>query len=289
MSRLRRSSVLPRLLWGATIIAAPLSVGLAGHPAAGLWLVPWQRREPTAQQLTTLGPPRQLAVAGHDVVLYERGAGPTVLLVHGWADRATTLTPMIDPLVAAGYRVLAVDLPAHGEAAGRWTFGPALATVIGELLARFEPEAVIAHSVGAVATAKALRDRPSSVERVVFVAPAVRIEHAVERFGVELRLPRRAVRGLALRLERIFGASIWEELAIDRNLRGSTLSGLIVHDVADRRAPVEDARTLHEAWPGSRLIETRGLGHNRLLRDADVVAAVVGAAVRDADRSAEPA
>jgi TAP-like protein len=45
---------------------------------------------------------------------------------------------------------------------------------------------------------------------------------------------------------------------------------LIVHDRGDARVPVSNARRIAEAWPGARLIETRGLGHHRILRDHGV-------------------
>ncbi|HEX8728518.1 MAG TPA: hypothetical protein VF739_07855, partial [Ktedonobacterales bacterium] len=49
------------------------------------------------------------------------GAGPRVLLVHGWEGRGMNLGMFIAPLTAAGYQVLALDGPAHGESPGEQT------------------------------------------------------------------------------------------------------------------------------------------------------------------------
>ena len=50
---------------------------------------------------------------------------------------------------------------------------------------------------------------------------------------------------------------------------------LIVHDREDRINRFADAEAFRDAIPGAQLMETRGLGHTRLLRDEAVVRAVV--------------
>lgn len=276
MSWLRRSTVVPRALWLATRATAPVSGSLSGGVAAALWFVPWQRRRPDPDELAVLGPSERAHVGDAEVVVHVRGEGPTVLLVHGWADRASSLAAFVDPLVAAGHRVVAVDLPAHGDAPGRWTAGPQLARVIAALFDRYQAEAVIAHSLGALATSRALQHAASrTVRRAVLVAPLLRIRDAVSTFGAELRLGDRSLRGLERHVERRFGRDVWHEFAADRNLLGSQVDGLIVHDVDDRRIGIDHARELASVWPSATLLETTGLGHNRILRDRSVVDAVV--------------
>jgi len=50
---------------------------------------------------------------------------------------------------------------------------------------------------------------------------------------------------------------------------------LIVHDREDRINRFADAEAYRDAIAGARLLETSGLGHTRLLRDGQVLAAVV--------------
>lgn len=275
MSALRRSRTAPRVLWLAARATAAVSPRLSSGAAAAMWFTPWQHRPP--RDLAELGPARSLSAGGHEVVIHSRGVGPTVLLVHGWADRAASMAGFVQPLVAAGHRVIAVDLPAHGAAPGRWTAGPALATAIAALAARFEVEAVVAHSLGALVTSRALRppDAPPSVRRLVVLAPLLRIDEAMTMFAREVGLPPRTLQALKGRMERRFTSSVWDDFAADRNLADSHLDGLIVHDSDDARVGVDHARRLRAAWPSARLLETRGLGHTRLLRDPQVIAAVV--------------
>jgi pimeloyl-ACP methyl ester carboxylesterase len=285
VTRLRRSRVLPRILWLATRAAAPLSTTVAGYGASLLWFVPWQR---SASEAATWPPDvrhHRTTIAGHPADLHEVGTGPTVLLVHGWSDDAGAFRPMVDAFTRSGWRVVAVDLPAHGDVPGLRTDLPMQAAVVGALIAREEPSVVVAHSLGAAATALALREHRSGVRGVVLLAPAVRLGSAVRRFLEEVRLPDSVEAGLRRRIERRFGPDIWTDTATDRNLAATGLPGLVIHDVGDRRAPIEEARTLVRAWPGGELHTTRGLGHRRLLADPTVVTRVVAAAT---DALAEP-
>lgn len=281
MTRLRRSRLLPRLLWLVSRTTAPLSANLAGRSTALLWFTPWQRGEPDDAALLPGARQHRIEVAGHQVDVHEAGAGPTVLLVHGWADHAGSLRPLASALTEAGLHVIAVDLPSHGRTPGVRADVFINAAVVGALVERYAPRAVVAHSLGSAAAALALRDGPSSVRQVVLLAPAVRLESAVRRFLVELRLPAGVEPGLRRRIEARFGPEVWTEVATDGNLVASGLPGLVIHDEEDRRAPIEEARQLATAWPGGELITTRGLGHTRLLADPGVVGHVVDAVRSD--------
>jgi pimeloyl-ACP methyl ester carboxylesterase len=48
---------------------------------------------------------------------------------------------------------------------------------------------------------------------------------------------------------------------------------LVIHDRDDAEVPWTDGADLVDAWPGARLLLTRGLGHRRILHDAVVVQA----------------
>ena len=54
------------------------------------------------------------------------------------------------------------------------------------------------------------------------------------------------------------------------------LPGLLVFDHDDPEIPPQQFREAAVGWPDCRVLETRGLGHNRILRDRGVIDAVVG-------------
>src|SRR5688500_3256839 len=56
---------------------------------------------------------RHVDVDGHRIAYREAGAGPVVLLVHGWPT-SSYLWRNVMPAVAARHRVVALDLPGFG-------------------------------------------------------------------------------------------------------------------------------------------------------------------------------
>lgn len=252
------------------------STWMSGWFANRLWFTPWPVEESQAalrRQAEWLAKTRPLVlpVSGRHLAGFVAGEGPTVLLVHGWGERAATMAGFVRPLVATGHRVVGVDLPGHGDSPDGPTdlywFSSVLRSVADHLGGL---EAVISHSMGALATTVALRDG-LEVRAAALIAPAVRLEHALERFTNLSRVHPKAVTGLQARIERRFGPEVWQETAGDAIAKSLQVPALMVHDESDTQVAVEDAITLAAAWPGARLVTTQGLGHVRIVRDPDVV------------------
>jgi hypothetical protein len=58
-----------------------------------------------------------------------------------------------------------------------------------------------------------------------------------------------------------------------------------VHDREDKQIPYAMGRAIAAAWPGAELCSTRGLGHQRILRDPDVIGTVMQFLGTHADRA----
>jgi hypothetical protein len=132
---------------------------------------------------------------------------------------------------------------------------------------------VIAHSLGAAATVRALT-RGLDVERAVFVGPTGGPRDWAERFRRHLGVPPHVMASMRTRSERWLGAS-WDEFDIPALARRQTVPLLVFHDRDDAEVPWSDGAAIAEAWPGARLVTTTGLGHRRILRDEKVVAEAV--------------
>jgi hypothetical protein len=50
---------------------------------------------------------------------------------------------------------------------------------------------------------------------------------------------------------------------------------LVFHDGRDGKIPFRDGEEIVRAWPNAELVQTRGLGHHRILRDRRVIAHAV--------------
>ena len=105
----------------------------------------------------------------------EAGEGPVLLLVHGVAGSHAIWWDNIRPLAQAGYRVLALDLPGHGDSdkPRSISYDP---NAGAELLGRFltamgvEKAVVVGNSAGGLMAALFALDQPHRVERLVLVA-----------------------------------------------------------------------------------------------------------------------
>lgn len=226
------------------------------------------------------GTPFELPVEGHPVAGQVWGAGPLVVLVHGWGGRWTDCAGLIRPLVDSGHRVIAFDAPGHGQSAsgplgrGRSTiieFSDALQAVCE---AYGPARAVIAHSLGCMATGLCIRDG-LTVDRLVLVAPMARVLPYTGVFAERVGFGRRILDGMNDRIERRVSTPLSSFDLPDIGLAVQTPPVLLVHDHADPETMFSDSVAINESWRDSRLHPTSGLGHRRVLRDPSVLHEIV--------------
>jgi pimeloyl-ACP methyl ester carboxylesterase len=216
----------------------------------------------------------------HLLKCYAWGSGErTVLLVHGWESRGTALRTFVPDLVERGYRVVAMDGPAHGDSGGRRvnirTFGHAVQTVIRRL---GNVQGVITHSFGGAATVFALSelDNSISLEKLVLIGTPNRMEKVFQMSVRTLGLPPRAARHYRRLIEEKVGKSLSEAALSELGLKAKVGEALIVHDTTDQAVPLEAARLIAESWPHARMLITEGYGHYRLMKNPDVIRQVTG-------------
>ncbi|WP_454728457.1 alpha/beta fold hydrolase [Cellulosimicrobium protaetiae] len=219
-----------------------------------------------------------------------RDGGPTatgspaeagvVYLVHGWGGWRGQLGAFVEPLRAAGYRVVAFDAPSHGDA-GPGRLGPRRSTMpeLADALAAVVREhgdatAVVAHSLGTATTVLAVRDGLPA-DRLVLVAAIADVLGELDGFADLLGLSRPTRELLQGLISDVAGRPL-AELDVRETLRSHPVPpALVVHDRADKEVPYPVGAALAAAWPEGELLTTEGLGHHRLLRDPEVVRAVV--------------
>jgi pimeloyl-ACP methyl ester carboxylesterase len=269
-----------RLTWWATRLAAPVSRRLAGRLAARLWFTPWpvdsdpKARARHARWLAGTDPYSAVTSYGN-LAAFSAGTGPLVILVHGWGERAGTMGALVRPLADAGFRVVGVDLPAHGDDPTTQTDALILAATVREIAAQAgDVHAVVAHSMGSLTTIIALQEGLTP-RKVALIAPATRIGRNMDAFAQMFGLSGRAVRGLRETIERRYGRDVWTALDGVNAARRLTIPALVVHDEDDPQVPYGDGVALAAAWPGARLVTTNGLGHTRLLGDETVIREVI--------------
>jgi pimeloyl-ACP methyl ester carboxylesterase len=209
------------------------------------------------------------------------GDGPVVYLVHGWGGRGSQFTAYVEPLVAAGFRAVLFDAPAHGDSdpgpvGPRRTHGVEFGKALDATSARFGPaHAVVAHSLGAISTYLTLRFGWLSTQRLVLLAPMVEAESLFDQFQRALGFGPRTRRAFDRHLDAFVGIPVTEFDARVQAAQVPPVPTLVVHDRGDRQTPYPQAVGLVEALPDARLVTTEGLGHRKILRDEGVVGEVV--------------
>jgi pimeloyl-ACP methyl ester carboxylesterase len=199
-------------------------------------------------------------------------AAPAVLLVHGWGGHSGQFASFVPPLLFSGLRAVAFDLPGHGADAIRGA-PAALPDIVGAIRAAARAagpvHGVLAHSLGSVWTSFAILDglRP---QRAVFIAPPSDRE-AFARAQADAAGVGPALFAELRRRDELRYRARWSRLKVSRTAKAMTTPLLVVHDRDDRVVPIRDGEAYAQHWPGARFHETRGLGHNRILRAPEVV------------------
>jgi pimeloyl-ACP methyl ester carboxylesterase len=257
---------------GLEAVLPPLATQLAER----LMLTPLRHRTPrrerplldAAQVLTMPWWPR-----GNTLYGYAWGSGPPILLVHGWAGRATQLGAFVAPLVAAGHSVIGYDLPAHGRSDGDRTNLIEMREALAEIGRRHGPFAgVIAHSMGGAAATMAIAGG-LEVHKLVLISTPASLREQTHRFGATLGVSRDTIDRLTARLEDRFRAPID---SFDVEVIGPAISAeaLVIQDDDDDEVTPETALRVARNLPRARHLPTRGLGHRRILRDPAIIRTV---------------
>lgn len=114
---------------------------------------------------------------------------PTALLVHGWSFRGAHMGKFVQPLLEAGYRVVIVDLPAHGESKGQRTSPVQTTAELGKFVSELGAiDTVIAHSFGGLCSMRLAFAGWNIRQAVTIACPKVYIfEEAADYIGAQGR------------------------------------------------------------------------------------------------------
>jgi pimeloyl-ACP methyl ester carboxylesterase len=227
----------------------------------------------TRREAETLRRAASVRIAGPKgpIAVWHWGSGPRVLLVHGWGGHAGRLSAFVEPLLDAGFGVTAFDAPGHAESGGRLCSLPDFIEAIRAVASAWEPAALIGHSMGAAAAALALAWGLPARAAVLISTPS-NPERYTTRFAKCLKLSAKTTAAM----KRILSARYrveWSDLLLPAHPPSVPI--LLAHDRADARVPFRDSLELARAWPQAELLERRGAGHHKIIRDPEVIARAV--------------
>jgi competence protein ComEC len=250
----------------AGMILAGLSIGVIVYLIViatewGAWslVMPGRRLTPPGEPIG-----REIrAVAGDGTTLTgawfpaagERDRSRVILLLHGLGEDRSALMGRVEPLVAAGWDVAALDGRASGLSGGRRVGYSSVAS--GDVVAWLDaleplagPGATFAawgRSLGASAAARAAAIDPR-ITSLVLEATSVDLREAVAAVLGRFHLPSWLARSILIRARKIAGYALDQPglLELVSNLK---VRALILHGNMDNLVPIDLARKLAAAFP----------------------------------------
>lgn len=259
---------------GVPVPPGPLDTAALAGLAAAIFVRPMRgaRRVPRELGYLESARPRTLRMSHGELAAWEWGAAdaPLVGLVHGWEGHGAQLGAFAAPLVAAGFRVLAFDLPGHGESPGDEAHVPLVARVLAEI----EREAgrffgLIGHSMGAAGAAMSTTLGVAPRGLVLLAPPQSQLER-LNRVANRMQLAGE------LR-EKFFAAVELRTLSVNAEVdmrvvaRAAPCALLVFHDPADEDASFAASEEFVGLWRGARLVSVPGRGHYRILATPEIV------------------
>ena len=197
---------------------------------------------------------------------------PLVMLVHGWTGRGSQMGAFAEPLLKAGFRVLAFDNHAHDKTPGNSTHIFIQSAVQREIAEKFGPiYAVVGHSFGGMVTPYSL-SKGMKAQKVVCISPPSHFDFLLARFSQSLHLPKGIQNYMVNRFKKEYGDDLVERVSSTNTSKElGHIPALIIHDENDEDVLISESEQLQQAWPNSIMKRTTGLGHRRILYNAQVI------------------
>lgn len=254
-----------------------ISPGRAGAKAFRLFQktrkLPLKKAE---QEFYNQARPFEIKHPKENLYAYETGNpdGKLVVLVHGWESNAGSMGAIANALAQDGYRVVALDLPAHGNSKLTHTNLPACREALRALIFQLnptEPFSIVSHSFGSAVSIYALSGSRYVLDQLIMLTSPNRLIAIFDDFRNTINLGHRAYQHLLNLTERILHERVEyssvEEKA--RHIRAKNIT--ILHDINDKVIPYANSLRLGSKLPQAELITLKDVGHCRMLWNADVI------------------
>jgi pimeloyl-ACP methyl ester carboxylesterase len=214
-------------------------------------------------------------LSGGGVLSIHGNGQKKMLLLHGWSGWIGQFKDLISQLDPNEYTIYAVHPLGHGESHAAESHPGRFIEAVLEArdYVGVSFDVAIGHSLGAAALVyvQAMRN---CFDRLVLVSGPATIEGVLNRFARFVNLGEKSKQLFIRSMEATVGLDVdrLDLVTLAPSIRQPTL---LVHDGMDQEVPASESKALSEVFPRSRLFETSGYGHSRLLQNPAVIGEIV--------------
>lgn len=205
----------------------------------------------------------ELFFNGDTIMTYHwLGENKTILLAHGWESNSARWKTFIKALQKFNYSIIALDAPAHGNSGSKSFNAVLYAEFINVVINKFNPNILIGHSVGGMATAISYHYYQfSNIKKLILLGAPSELKDVFKRYTNMMHYNESIERQINnLAFER-FG-KYPKDFSTAKFLENTTFEGFIIHDEKDPIIPYNDALLINKSFKNSALITTQNLGHS---------------------------
>ncbi len=220
-------------------------------------------------------------IHGEQIAVRTWGEGPSVLLCHGWGGRGTQFFALIEALVAAGYRAIAFDAPAHGDSSGKRTNMLMASQTIAGIVEREAPiSAVVGHSFGCGIALLAIDRHQIPSDKVILFSCFTDTLWISQQFAKAFAISDGVIEAMRQTANQRFAHHFdkpwdWMDLSPVNTINKVTGDLLLIHDKQDTHVPYQHALKLKQIAPQIQLLTTEGLGHKKILKNKQCIDACI--------------
>jgi len=274
----KQSLKIPKLILLFSKVIASISPKLSVLFSAKLFTTPIKHKTPKRElemESKSIQKLIEIPSINKKVMVYEYGkSDQKILLSHGWSGRGTHLFKIAEELLKAGFSTLSFDAPAHGKSPGRTTIMSEFVETILEMEKQFGPfEAAVGHSLGGMSLLNATQ-KGLAIHSLVIIGSGNIVQDILDDFVKKLELNPNTSTKLRLYFEKKYKVEM-DDYSAYRAAMEVSIPVLVIHDKNDFEVPVEAANHIHKHLKNGKLFVTEGLGHRKILGNAEVIEKVI--------------
>jgi esterase/lipase len=246
-------------------VLALISPRRAGLQAFLLFCRPF-RIPLTDKQKEFLNSGEKFTIQAGDVSIqaYRWGEGDKkILFLHGWQSHSYRWKAYIEALPKDEYTIYALDAHGHGLSSGNFLSVPVYSTLIQQFILELDQvHAIISHSLGSFSLLYTLHQFPLlPVRKIIAMAPPGEANDFMTVYKNTLGLSDRVMKLVTGHFMEMYDVTP-DYFSAVKFASAVEVDGLIIHDETDNEAPYHYSTSIHKAWKKSKLVTTKGLGHN---------------------------